>query len=233
VRKNAAEALIRMGPAGAQAVLDELARGRLLADAIAGLLMVFGELGADAPPVRDALQYYARHVNPRVRMEAAWALCRIAGDAEEALFVRLLEDRSVEVQQRALRCLRAARCKGGLAGVLALAGRVERDPALEALEPQLYAALPELAEASGDHGGEAEAFMVERLRDGTPHGLLRRARRPLADEALAALSDALGIVGTTPALEALKELTRHAKDPVKPHATKAVEQIEARLYRTV
>jgi hypothetical protein len=222
-----------MGPSGAQAVLDEIARGRLRGDAVAGLLMVFGELGADAPAIREALQHHARHREPRVRMEAAWALCRIAGDAGEALFLHLLEDRSADVGQRALRCLRTARCTGGFARVARLVGRVGHDAAIDALEPHLYAALPELAEASGAHGSEAESFLVERLRDGAPHGLLRRARCPLSDEALAAVIDALGAVGTAPALEALGELGRHVKEPARPHVAKATERIEARLRGSV
>lgn len=233
VRKNAAEVLIRMGPSGTQAVVDELASGKLETDAIAGLLMVVGELGAGTPLVLDTLRNFAKHREPRVRAEAAWSLCRVAGDAGEPLYLRLLDDSSIEVRKRALRCLRTARCKGGFAAVVQLVGRGEQDTALAALEPQLCAALPELADASGASGGEAEAVLVARLQDGSPHGLLRRARRPLPDEALAALIDALGSVGTTMALEALKELTRHAKEPVKTHATKAVEQIEARLYRAV
>jgi len=231
VRKNAAEVLVRMGPSGAQAVLDEMASGRLAADAVAGLLMVFGELGADSPNVVEALRLYAKHRDPRVRMEAAWALCRTAGDAGEPLFLHLLDDRSLEVRQRALRCLRTARCRGGLARVMALVGHVERDADVEALEPQLYAALPDLAEASGANGGESEALLVERLRDAAPHGLLRKARRPLADDALVAVIDALGVVGTAHALEALGDVGRHVKEPARPHVSRATERIGARLHR--
>ncbi len=230
VRKNAAEVLLRMGPEGTQAVLAELAGGRLPPDAIAELVMVLGELRADAPEVRKALSQHAQHREPRVRQEAAWALCRIAGAAEEPLFLRLLDDPAPEVRQRALRCLRTARCAGGLARVVDMLERVEGHPALEAFEPQLYAALPELAEASGGQGGHVEALLIERLRDSAPHGLLRRARHPLTDDAFAAVCDALGFAGTPAALEALKDLTGHLKEPARQHVARAIERLEARRH---
>ena len=232
VRKNASELLLRMGAEGAEAVLSELGSGRLPADAVAELLMVFGELCTDVPKVREALRQHARHREPRVREEAAWALCRIAGAAEERLFLHLLDDPSLEVRRRALRCLRAARCGGGLAHVVGLLARVEGDPALEALEPQLYAALPELAEASGAQGGAVEAFLVERVKQSAPHGLLaalHRPRRPLGEEALFAVYDTLGAVGTAPALEALVDLGRHVKEPGRQRVARAIQRIETRL----
>ena len=232
VRKNASEILLRMGPEGAEAALAELGSGRLPAEAIAELLMVFGELRTDIPKVVDALHQYARHRDPRVREEAAWALCRISGAAEERLFLHQLADPSLEVRRRALRCLRAARCAGGLAHVVGLLAHVEGDAALEALEPQLYAALPELAEASSDRGGSVEAFLVERVKASAPHGLLgalHRPRRTLGEEALLAVCDALGAVGTAPAREALVDLGRHAKEPSRQHIARAIERIDARL----
>lgn len=232
VRKNAREVLLRMGAEGAETVLSELASGQLPPAAVAELLMVFGELRTDVPKVQEVLRQHARHSEPRVREEAAWALCRIAGAAEEQLFLLLLDDPSLDVRRRALRCLRAARCGGGLARVVGLLARVEGNPALEALQPQLYAALPELAEASGTQGGPVEAFLVERLTQSAPHGLLAALHRPrhaLGEEWLFAVCDALGAVGTGPARQALADLSHHVKEPGRQHVARAIQRIEARL----
>jgi hypothetical protein len=231
VRKHASEVLLRMGPEGVEAVLAELGGGRLEPGAVAELLMVFGELRCDAAAVREALREHARHPSPRVREEAAWALCRIVGAAEERLFLDLLGDPELEVRKRALRCLRAARCPGALPHVVALLSRVEQEPRLEPLESQLYASLPELAEAAAAPDAEVEGFLLDRIRNTGSHGLLaalRRPRRPLAPDAFFAVCDALGAIGTAPSLEALLELSRHVREPGHQRLARAIERIEAR-----
>jgi len=193
--------------------------------------MVFGELRSDHPGVAAALHDFARSRDPRIREEAAWALCRIRGAAEEGLFLRLLEDPALEVRRRALRCLRAGRCGAALGAVVGLLSRVDDEPALEPLEPNLYAALPELAEAAGAAGKQVEEFLLGQLEKSLPQGLLaalRRPRRPLTEEALFAVCDALGATGTEPARELLDDLSRRAKEPARQRMVRAVQRIDAR-----
>lgn len=231
VRKNASEILLRMGREATEMLLRELHGGGLPVGALPELLMVFGEIRSDAPAVAPALQQFARDRDPRVREEAAWALCRIRGAAEEGLFLHLLDDPDLEVRKRAIRCLRTARCGAAFGRVVELLTRVEREPALEPLEANLYAALPELAEASGSRGGPVEQLLVERLRQMQPQGLLaafHRAKRPLSDEAFHAICDALAAIGTEPAREALSELSKRAREPARQRLLKALQKIEAR-----
>jgi hypothetical protein len=231
VRKNACEVLLRMGPGGTEAVLAELVSGRLSAAAVAELLMVFGELRSDAPAVRQALLQYTRDRDPRVREEAAWALCRIAGAAEQNLYLHLLNDPDIEVRRRALRCLRAARCGSAFGHAVALISRVEEDPSIEPLEPNLYAALPDLAEAGGTGGEGVEEFLVDKLQETFPHGVLaslRRPRRPLSEDAFLAVCDALGAMGTRDALETLEDVSKRVREPARLHVARAIQRIRAR-----
>jgi hypothetical protein len=231
VRKNACEVLLRMGPGGADAVLAELASGRLPGPAVAELLMVLGELRSDVPAARQALLHYTRDHDPRVREEAAWALCRIAGPAEQNVYLHLLGDPDIEVRRRALRCLRAARCGGAFGHVVALISRVEEDPTLGPLEPNLYAALPDLAEAGGTGGAGVEEFLVDRLKETFPHGMLaslRRSGRPLTEDALLAVCDALGAMGTRDALDTLEDVSKKVREPAHAHVTRAIQRIGAR-----
>ena len=233
VRKNASEVLLRMGPEATDAVLAEIASGKLPAAAVAELVMVFGELRSDRPGVLRSLHAYARSRDPHLREEAAWALCRIRGAAEEGLFLQLLADPELGVRRRALRCLRAARCGGAFGHLVALLSRVEDEPGLEALESSLYAALPELAEAAGSADQEVEEWLVVRLEQSFPHGLLaalHRPQRPLGEDALLALCDALGAVGTRTARDVLGSLSHRLKDPYRQHLLRAVQRIDSRMH---
>lgn len=231
VRKNASEVLLRMGPEATEAALAELSSGKLPAGAVAELLMVFGELRSGHPGVLHALRSFARNREPRVREEAAWALCRIRGAAEESLFVQLLDDPDLGVRRRSLRCLRAARCGGALGTVVDLLSRIEDEPGLEPLEPSLYAALPDLAEAAGAGDEEAEESLVGRLQETFPRGLLgglRRPTRPLSQEAVLAVCDALGAIGTEIARDALDDLSRRVKEPFRQQVVRAIQRIDSR-----
>jgi HEAT repeat protein len=230
VRKNAAEVLLRMGPEAGELLVGELSGGQLPPAARPELVMVLGELRCEAPSLVPVLHRLARDPDSRVREEAAWTLCRLRGAAEQSLFLELVEDPDLEVRRRAIRCLRTARCGGGLEKVIELLSRLEHEPALAPLEPALYAALPDLAEAAPARGGRAEAFLVDRLRQSLGHGLLaalQRPKRALDEAGVHAICDALGALGTRASYDALAELARHAKASVRERLVQALQRIAA------
>jgi hypothetical protein len=230
VRKNAAEVLLRMGPEAAELVVGELRGAQLSAAARPEVLMVLGEIRCEAPSLLPALHHFTRDPDPRTREEAVWTLCRLRGAAEESVFLQLLDDPDLEVRRRAIRCLRAARCKSGLDKVVALLARVEHEAELEPLEPALYSALPELADAAQARGGGAEQFLLERLKQTSAHGLLaalHRPKRPLSEEAFRAVCEALGALGTPSTYDALVELAKRAKDPERERLIQALQRIAA------
>jgi hypothetical protein len=113
-----------------------------------------------------------------------------------------------------------------------LLSRIPAEPFLEALEPQLYAALPELAEAAGaTRGAEAEGFLLERLHEAFSHGLfdaIRRPHRPLSEEAFGVLCDSLGAIGTQAALPVLRDLGKRVRETGQQRLARAIQRIEAR-----
>lgn len=231
VRKNAVEVLLRMGPSAAAALFDEIEAGRLGAAALPEVAMVLGEMRCGMPAAIALLHELARGREPKLREEAAWALCRTHGAAEEGLFVRLLGDDDLEVRRRALRCLRTARCGGALPKLVELISLAEREPALAPLEASLYQALPELAEAAGARARAVEPFLLDLLQRSQPQGLLKafqRPKHPLSEDAFAAVCTALGAAGSPSAQAALLELSKRLRDPARQHVQQAIERIEAR-----
>ncbi len=231
VRKNACEELLHQGPKTKNAILAELARGTFSAKSLAELLMVFGEVGDDSPEIVQTLRAYLRHAEPHVREEAAWSLCRLLGVAEEEAFLLLLEDPDLGVKKRALRCLRTVKSRRAFERVVALLARAEQQPPLRPLAPHLIASLKELAEVSHARGGDAERYLVERLRQGQAHGLralLQRVQHTVDEEGVLAICDALGFVGTEPSRQMLGELVKSVSAQGRRRVEQALSRVAGR-----
>ena len=99
VRKNACEIILRLGPEAERLLLAALCSGKLSESGVMEVLMVFGEVECQSPTVHKLLQQYLKHKEPKIRGEAAWALCRIRGDEEKEFFLQLLDDPEMDVQK--------------------------------------------------------------------------------------------------------------------------------------
>lgn len=233
VRKNATETLLRMGPEAEMYLVEKLGTGSLPTPLVAEILMVFGELGEVSPMVLHVLRQHGRHRDPKIREEAAWALCRIRGREEEELFLSLLDDPDVEVRQRALRCLRTIQSDKGLARMMDILNRMKKEPELKPLEVTIYQALAEFPDRTIAEGVTTEQFLVNLLEESYPGGLksmLHRSTQPqLSNRALFAVLETLSLIGGQDSLNLLRSLSKRFGEPVRTKLKRAVEHIESRL----
>ncbi len=233
VRKNACEALLGMDEEAERLLLAALCSGKLPAGAMAEVLMVFGEAECQCPDVHQLLHQYAKHNEPCIREEAAWALCRILGKKEEALFLSLLDDPDLGVRKRAIRCLRHIKSHKTLSRFLEMLRRAAQEPELEPLEIPIYQALTEFPDAEIEPGVKTEQFLVNLLKQSYPKGLRAMLRRgshhQLSGGALVAICETLDAIGTKASLEVLEDLSKRAREPARHKLEKAIEHITARF----
>jgi hypothetical protein len=113
---------------------------------------------------------------------------------------------------------------------VAILAQAAKEPALEPLESHVCSALPDIAEAAGQRGGDVERVLIERLREGHTtrlRALLRGSARPLDDDSFFAVCDALGTIGTDPSRQLLGELARRVKPPERQQLERAIARIPA------
>lgn len=232
VRKSACELLLQMGPEAVGPLVAELHAGGLPPRSVAELLMVIGEVGADAPAVLQVLLEHVKHRDPRVREEAAWALCRIRGKAEESLFLQLLDDPDLGVRKRAIRCVGTVRSTQALPLLVRILSRARKDRELEALEVQVYRSLAEFPGASIESGLETEQFLINLLKECYPGGLRgmlpHRGQGSLSADACLAICETLGAIGTEASIAVLTDIRKHVEEPVRQRLPHVIQKIEAR-----
>ena len=231
VRKNACETLLRSGEDGERRLTAALFGGELAVGDIAEVLMVFGEADCQSETVHQLLQRYVTHEEPKVREEAAWALCRVRGGQDEDLFLSLLEDPVLEVKKRAIRCLRHAKSHKALPALLEILRRAPDEPQLEPLVAHVYEALVEYPDSEIQPGVKTERFLVELLKASYPKGLramFRGNHRPLSGSSMIAICATLRAIGTGEALEVLKDLSKRFSGSARQRLQDVIDQIESR-----
>jgi hypothetical protein len=234
VRKNAFETLIKMGSEAETSLLKAVVTGQFPTKIVAQLLMVYGELEDTSAQALHVLKQHIRHKEPKLREEAAWALCRIQGREDEELFLHLLDDTDMGVKKRAIRCLRTLRSEKGLARFTDILHNLEQKPELKALEVSIYQAFSEFPEAMISEGVKTEQYLLNLLQACFPSGLkgmLHRGKNQpqLSQGALYAVCETLGTIGTEDSLAFLKGLSKRFGEPSRTKIKRAIEHIESRL----
>lgn len=236
VRKNACEILLQIGGAALDLLLEEMRSGRLSNQSLAELLMVFEELGTKSPALLQTLKIYLRHLDPGIRAEAAWALCRLQGIAGEDAFLGLLSDSKLEVRKRAIRCLAHIKSKKGFTYFMKILRSSSKDDTLRPLKAQVYRSLAEFPGAMIEPGKETEQFLLDLLKECYPRGLRAMIHfhdHPRLDpESFWAVCETLATIGTGDSIEVLSDVQKQLKEPGREKLDRLMERIQTRHAKT-
>ena len=232
VRKNACEALIQIGPVAAIHLFKALEQQQTSIETTCDILRVLGEIKSEQwkAPLSKILSRYISHEHPRLRAQALHTLCQIEGPGGEELFLKSLNDPTLEVRKRAAWCLGMIKSPRGIERMTDLLERISNasSPQEDPLETQIYHALG----ISGNlrvKGKTIEQILLEVLdKRGIKQWWNPFQKNLLNESALGAICDALGKIGTAESLKILTQLAKAHGVSWAPKAKEAYKRIEER-----
>jgi HEAT repeat protein len=232
VRKNACEALIQIGPVAGAHLLKELQEQQISGDTTCDILRVLGEIKSQEwkGPLMTILKRHASHESPRLREQALSTLFQIGGKEGEEIYLSGLNDSSLEVRKRAIWCLGMVKSSRGAERMLDLLKQIPTTPTPETdiLETQIYHALGFSGNMTieGKTTEQVLLDIVEKRGMKQWWGLVHK--NPLSEEALGAISEALGKIGTGESLKLLTKLAKSKEGSEIPKIKEAIKKIEGR-----
>lgn len=232
VRKNACEALIQIGPVAAIHLIKELHGGQTSVETTIDILRVLGEIKSEQwkTPLLEVLRKYVSHENPKLKEQALHTLCLIGGGEGEGVFLENLNDSNLEVQKRAVWCLGMIKSEKGAEKMLELLHQITTHPSPQSapLETQIYHAIG----LSGNltiADKTLEEVLIEILEK---RGLKRwfgfLQKNPLSGNALVAICDSLGKIGTKRSIKILSQLEKTSEGPLALKVKETIRKIEDR-----
>jgi len=232
VRKLALEALLQIDPSAVDLIFHDLPRAGT--ETTTDIVRIMGELrwGVWNQPVAHALKRYLTHENPRVREEALTAYCKTRGIEAEKLCLTLLHDPDAGVQKRAIQCLATMRSRQALDIFVAMLKKIEEAPdeRNDQMDVPLFGALGFYENVERSVVISLEEMLLRRLdqhlRPTSPN-LLERKKEGLSPDAITAICDTLGRIGTTKSCPILQELGDQDGSG-KEHARSALARIAER-----
>ncbi len=218
VRKNACEALIQVGPVAAIHLINELNVGKASVETTIDILRVLGQIKSEQwkTPLLEVLRKYVAHENPKLKEQALHTLCQIGGVEGEGIFLSNLNESSLEVQRKAVWCLGMIKSEKGAEKMLGLLHQISTHPSPQtlALETQIYHAFGLIGNLT-IAGKTLEETLLEILEK---RGLKRwfgfLQRNPLSENALRAICDSLGKIGTKKSVKVLSQLEKSFEGPL-------------------
>jgi hypothetical protein len=238
VRKLAYELLVRIDPSAVNIILSELQGRNAATRYTIETIRILGEIrwGVWNQPVAQALKDYLTHENSHVREEALTAYCKIRGLEAEKRCLALLNDPDVGVQKRAIQCLATMRSRQGLDMFVSMLKRMEEAPDSknEQLEARLFSALGFYENIERTVLSSVEDLLLERLERHLGGGglkFLKKKKDSLNDDAIVAICDSLGKIGSSKSCAALEKLGKqdgswkeHTDEPLARIAERAALQ---------
>jgi hypothetical protein len=173
-----------------------------------------------------------------VREEALAAYCKIRGLEAEKHCLALLHDPDVGVKKRAIQCLATMRSRHGLDLFVSMLRRREERPEgkAEFLETRLFSALGFYENVERAVLSSVEDLLVELLERHLAGGglkFLKKKKDSLSDDAIVAICDTLGKIGSTNSCAALEKLGKqdgswkeHTEGPLAKIAERAAQQAQ-------
>jgi HEAT repeat protein len=236
VRKNACEALIQIGPIAAAHLLKELAQQQTSVETTCDILRVLGEIKSREwkAPLMEILKRYTSHENPKLKEQALHTLCQVGGSEGEGIFLANLSDPNFEVQKRTIWCLGMIKSAKGVEKMMGMLNQASTSPSsqMDQLETQIYYAFG-IAGNLTVAGKTLEQILLEVIEK---RGLKRWwgpfQKDLLPEDALGAICDALGKIGTKEAIPVLGKLERSLKDPLVSKVREALKRIEERTGKS-
>ncbi|HVO84002.1 MAG TPA: HEAT repeat domain-containing protein [Syntrophobacteria bacterium] len=215
VRKLAYELLVRIDPSAVDLILSELQGRKAATGFTIDTIRIFGDIrwGVWNQLVANALKAYLTHGSPHVREEALGAYCRIRGVEAEKLCLALLNDPDAGVQKKAIQCLATMRSRQGLDIFVAMLKRMDdaTDGKNEQLEARLFSALGFYENIERAIVDSLEDILLGRLVRHLSFGsstlnFLKKKKETLSDEAVAAICETLGKIGSAKSRATLEKL---------------------------
>jgi len=238
VRKSACDVLVQIDPSAVSVILYDLRQEKGGIGAMLDTMRILGEIrwGVWHQPVAQALKGYLTHENSHVREEALTAYCKIRGLEAEKRCLALLNDPDVGVQKRAVQCLATMRSRQGLDMFVSILKRMEDTPdgKNEQLEARLFSALGFYENIERAVLTAVEDLLLERLERHLGGGglkFLKKKKDSLSDDAIVAICDTLGKIGSSRSGAALEKLGKqdsswreHTEGPLARIAERAAQQ---------
>jgi len=233
VRLSVFEAMKRIG---ANAL--ELFLGRLDAIEHEGFLLshILGALNDQRwASLAQPIGRFLDHSDMHVRKAALRTLYKLQGPGAEGSLVHALRDREVEVRQIAVQDL--AHLKSRHPQALEFYARTlhgddpSTPPVNDAALIEVCQALASFAPLSANERQKAETILLTTLHPMKEKGVLSRFKKPShrhSERVRAAICEALGVIGTSAAVCALREVADTDVASVAEKAAAAADQIQAR-----
>jgi hypothetical protein len=235
VRKNAVEIIAQIDPATIGLVLAKLNEKGTETRSMIDILRVLGEIESDERlhPLTNTLLGYLNHESPHVRVEALRVFFRIKGSDGKSLYLDLLNDPDIDVQQEAIHCLARVKSTTALGKFLEMLKNSEDSASAKAdrLEACLFRALGSYGNLELPGEGSLEEFLLATIKRQLSIGRLSFSTvrgKAIKPETIAAICEALGDVGTRKSRKILNKLNKQKDSLWQNKAQKALTKIAER-----
>ena len=215
VRKNAGEMIAQIDSSIIKTILNLVTKRKLPTGAILDIVRALGEVGCNEwkQPLANVLLGCINHENQHIRVEALRVYYRIKGADGKLVYFDLLYDEDVGVKKEAIQCLAKLKSNTALGQFIGILEQSESLPSdiREEIEVCLLRALGFYDNIERPGTGTLEDFLLATL-DGQvnfgPLKLLKKKRNTLNEEAIEAICEALGKIGTDKSRAVLLKLNK-------------------------
>ncbi|MGD8382627.1 MAG: HEAT repeat domain-containing protein [Syntrophobacterales bacterium] len=235
VRKNAVEIIAQINPTTIGLVLDKLKEKGTETRTMIDILRVLGEIESDEwlHPLANTLLGYLNHESPHIRVEALRVFFKIKTAQGKSLYLDLLNDPDIDVQQEAIHCLARVKSTTALVKFLEMLKNSEDSTSAKTdrLEACLYRALGSYGNLELPGEGSLEDFLLATIKRQLSLGRLSFSTvkgKAIKPETVAAICEALGNVGTRKSRKTLQKLTKQKDSLWQNKAQKALTKIAKR-----
>jgi HEAT repeat protein len=208
---------------------------QISADTTCDILRVLGEIKSQEwkGPLMTILKKHVNHESPRLREQALSTLFQIGGKEGEEIYLSGLNDSSLEVRKRAIWCLGMIKSVKGTEKMLDLLRQTSSAPTsdMDPIEIQIYHALGFSGNMTFEGKTTEEVLLdiVEKRGIKQWWGLLHK--NPLSEEALGAICETLGKIGTGESIKLLTKLAKSKEGSEIPRIKEAIKKIEGRIQK--
>ncbi|MFA9613261.1 MAG: HEAT repeat domain-containing protein [Deltaproteobacteria bacterium] len=235
VKKNVVEIIAQIDPATIGLVLNKLNEKGSETRSMIDILRVLGEIESDEylQPLTNTLLGYLNHESPHIRVEALRVFFRIKGAEGKSIYLDLLNDPDIDVQQEAIHCLARVKSTTALGKFLEMLKNSEDSPSAktERLEACLYKALGFYGNCELPGEGSLEDFLLATIKRQLSLGRLSFSTikgKAIKPETVAAICEALGNIGTSKSRKTLQKLNKQKDSLWQNKAQEALTKIAER-----
>ncbi len=235
VKKNVVEIIAQIDPATIGLVLNKLNEKGSETRSMIDILRVLGEIESDEylQPLTNTLLGYLNHESPHIRVEALRVFFRIKGAEGKSIYLDLLNDPDIDVQQEAIHCLARVKSTTALGKFLEMLKNSEDSPSAktERLEACLFRALGFYGNLELPGEGSLEDFLLATIKRQLSLGRLSFSTikgKAIKPETVAAICEALGNIGTSKSRKTLQKLNKQKDSLWQNKAQEALTKIAER-----